>query len=103
MRIENQRRVVAALADRLPRDPGFAMARPHPVRGRKTVNSHDIHAALGQLIKDRAAHGAETDDDEIGLLGHGRRPRSIGGHEFELTKSGKFDNIFVSSEAKSMI
>lgn len=79
------------------------MAGPHPVWGRKAVDPDDVHAALGQLIKDGAAHGAETDDDEISFFGHGRRPRSIGGHEFELTESAKFDKIFVPSEANLMI
>ena len=69
----------------------------------KAVDPDHVHAALGQLIKDGAAHGAETDDDEISFFGHGRRPRSIGGHDFELTESAKFDKIFVLREAKLMI
>jgi len=37
------------------------------------------------------------------LFSHGWRPCSIDGHELELTRSGKFDKIFVTSEVKLMI
>jgi hypothetical protein len=95
---------VAALADGLPREAGFPVARPHLVRGRETVNSDHARAALGQLVEDGAAHGAKTDHDEICLRDHGTAvPRLICGHMTELTKKYKFGKIFARSEAKFMI
>ena len=51
-------------------DPGLAVGRAHGVRRREAVESEHALAASREMIRRGAAHGSESDDDDVVAGGH---------------------------------
>ena len=71
MRIQHQRYVIAAFADGLAGDAGFAVAGSHQVGRGKAIEADRLQPSLRQLIERRAAHSTEANHQNVRLLAHG--------------------------------
>ncbi len=76
VRAEDERHVARVLEVRLADDPGEPVRRAALVRNLEALEPEHALPAAGEVVERRAPHAADSDDDDVVALAHGRDPTS---------------------------